>query len=180
LALILAEIGPGRFNAGHGALVNGFGVSETQLEEHRACDVAAVEDFGLHALEDAPSQGVHLLEELRTEPSVVKVLEGLEVSLLLGRPHHGVAVAVLEEVDDEPPNAILLLYVVRVALLLLEGILKVLFRVDLIPKLVEKLQREVSHHPKKRWEVLSHLIRVGVLGTRLLDLQLLGQVDNKR
>lgn len=68
----------------------------------------------------------------------MKLLQGLQISLLFCRPDHGIAIAVLEEVQDQPSDPIFLLNVIRGALLFLKRVFKILLRVDLVSVLIQK------------------------------------------
>ena len=104
-----------------------------KLQKHFACDVTAIQDFRFDSLKDPASQCRHLLYEFWPKPVVLEILKSLEVSFLLGRADHGVAITILEEVKNQPSDPVLLLNIIRRAFLLLQGVLKVFLRVNLVP-----------------------------------------------
>ena len=157
---ILADIAPSGFDAGYITLVDSLGVSFTQLEQGLTSDISTVERLGLDSLENFGAQVLHLSDELGPHLRIGQVLQLLEVTLVLRRPHHRVAVSVFKERSDHTPDAVFVLYCVRVASLLPQGLLEVLFRIDLVAICVQEAQSEVTDDPHEGREELCELIRV--------------------
>lgn len=114
-------------------------------------------------------------DEFRPQLALADVLQPLKLLFVLYGADECLAVPVLEEVLDEPPDPILVLDSIRDPLLLLQRVLQVLLRADRVALHVYQLQGEVPQDPKKRREVLSNLIILDAL--TFPDLKLLSQVD---
>ena len=123
LALALADVGPGRLDIGHGALINGIDIAASEIKEHVTAKLLAVHDFGLNAVDNFATETHELLDELGTELLDRDFLKGLQVFLLGEGTDHSAAVSLLEEGLEHATNAVLLLHSVRETLLRLECLL---------------------------------------------------------
>ena len=123
LALALADVGPGRLDIGHGALINGIDIAASEIKEHVTAKLLAMHDFGLNAVDNFATETHELLDELGTELLDRDFLKGLQVFLLGEGTDHSAAVSLLEEGLEHAANAVLLLHTVRETLLRLECLL---------------------------------------------------------
>ena len=151
-----------------------------ELEEHDAGDVAPIKPLRLDFPEDLGPQTVHLSYELPSQLATTEVLDILQISLILSRPHHRETVFFTKVVVDEPANLILLLNCIRGTLLLFEGIFQVLLGTDDIFEFILQLEREVTDNPEEGREVLAHRVRILILNLGPLHLKLLRQIDDQR
>ena len=133
-------------------------------------------DLTVHLVSQLPD----LTHKLGSEGVVIQLLHVLEVFLMLSRPHHGEAVFVWEVARDEPPDLVLLLYLVTQALLLLQGVLKVLSRANAVVVLIQESKTEVSDDPQKGGKVGLNLLGIHILCQLALYLELFRQVDDER
>ena len=107
-----------------------------ELEKHLSCYILRVKSLWLHFFVDLLAQRLHLHKEFRPHLIVCQLLQVLQLALLLNWANHCVAVTVLEEVLDHPPNPVLSLNLIRRSLLLLNSILEVLLGCDSVPIVV--------------------------------------------
>ena len=149
MALILAQISPSRLNAWNRSFIDGLGIGLTKFQEHLTCDVAPVEYLRLDSLEYARSKRCHLFDEFGSQAVILKFLQSLKISLLLCRSNHGVAIAVLEEIENKSSDSVLLLNVVGGPFLLFKCVFKILLRIDLVPILIQQSQGEISNDPQE-------------------------------
>lgn len=127
LALILADVGPGAFDAWDGALVDRLHVALNQVPEHGSVQRLAVDFLGLDTLQNLASQAVDLLNELWAEFAHWLVGESLKAAFVGEWSDHGDAISLVEEALEQPSNSVLLLDAVRESLLVCQGLLKVVF-----------------------------------------------------
>ena len=101
----------------------------------------------------------------------------MELSLLLDRADKREAITIFEEVLDHPSDAILGLNLVTRTFLLLDGVLEVLFRSNLIAHGVMQAQGKVPDDPKEGWEIFRDLVGVRLTYNLRFDLKLFRQIN---
>lgn len=87
-------------------------------------------------------------------------------------PNHGYTIPILEEPLKQPPNLILILNTIGVALLQLECRLQILLSREIMPQLIDQLEGEIPDDPQKGRKVRGILARAS-----RLTLDILRQVD---
>jgi hypothetical protein len=106
-------------------------------------------------------------------------LQILKIDFVFHRPDHRVAIPVFEKLLDHPPDPILLLDCVAVALLRMQGALKILSLANLVALEVYQPKTEVPNHPKERGEVFLNLLRIALSEDFRTNLEVLREIDNQ-
>ena len=150
-----------------------------KLKKHLASQEFAIELLWLNPLEDFLSQLLHLGHEFFSKQCVTYILHVLKIFFLLSWSHHGKAIFFAKVIAYQTANFILFLDSIWRSLLLSQSIFQILFGAYFIFKLILQTQSKIPNNPEKRWKILAHSFRVCILSLLSLNLQLLGQVDDK-
>mmetsp|Transcript_54725 Transcript_54725/g.125078 ORF Transcript_54725/g.125078 Transcript_54725/m.125078 type:complete len:209 (+) Transcript_54725:2797-3423(+) len=166
----LRDLAPRVADVERGPVIDRLRVVDREVPEHETVERLSVEALGGRVLVDLLAEPVHLGDELGAEGRPVRVVQVLQLRLVLHRALEGDAIAVGEEGEEHPPDPVLHLHPLREPRHGGERALEVRLGRERRAALVFEDQREVAYHPQEVREKLRELragFGLGPLGVGL-------------